>query len=112
MLKNWNLPCFVAKSVGLQFTLFYRKICFVAIYALFVWRKFVAKNVPCGEKMTNMMYEQQQQILGVQQKILDHLTQLKANMDQLKDGAAQSTSQEGQASAGQSHQSPPLPQVQ
>ena len=48
------------------------------------------------------MYEQQQQILGVQQKILDHLTQPKANLDQLKDGAAQSTSQEGQASAGQS----------
>ena len=29
-----------------------------AMYALFVWRKIVAKNVPCGEKMTNMMYVQ------------------------------------------------------
>ena len=37
-------------------TFSYYEICFVAIYALFVWRKIVAKNVPCGEKMTNMMY--------------------------------------------------------
>ena len=35
--------------------LFYHEICFAAIYALFVWRKIEAKNVPCGEKMTNMM---------------------------------------------------------
>ena len=31
-------------------------MCFVAIYALFVWRKIVAENVLCGEKITNMMY--------------------------------------------------------
>ena len=54
--KNWNLPRFVTKLVGLWFMLFYCEICFVAICAFFVWRKIEAKNVPCVEKMTNMMY--------------------------------------------------------
>ena len=57
-VKNLKFPCFVAKSVGQRFTLFYREICFVPIYALFVWRQLLAKNVQCGEKMTNMMYDE------------------------------------------------------
>ena len=39
----WNLRCFVAKSVLLQFTLFCRKTYFVAVYALSVWRQIKAK---------------------------------------------------------------------
>ena len=39
-----GLRCFTVKSVLL-------------IYSLFVWRKIEAKSVPCGEKMTNMMYD-------------------------------------------------------
>ena len=45
---NWW--CFVANSDFLRFTLFYIKICCVAIYALLL----LAKNCACGEKWTNM----------------------------------------------------------
>ena len=38
-----NLHCFVAKSDLLQFTLFCREICFVAIYALLCGEKFNQK---------------------------------------------------------------------
>ena len=38
-----KLSCFVAKSVLLQFTLFCREICFVAIYALLCGEKFNQK---------------------------------------------------------------------
>ena len=34
-----NLPCFVAKLFVLQYTLFCRETCFVAIYAVYAWRK-------------------------------------------------------------------------
>ena len=51
-----------AQSVGLRFTLLCGKICFVAIYVLFARKKIVARNVPCGDKMTNMMYGENQMI--------------------------------------------------
>ena len=35
--------CFLAKSVLLQFTLFCRETCFVAVYAFSVWRQCTAK---------------------------------------------------------------------
>ena len=46
----YNWWCFVANSDFLRFTLFYIKICCVAIYALLL----LAKNCACGEKWTNM----------------------------------------------------------
>ena len=57
--KNEIYPVLLQNHLHLhlRFSLFYREICFVAIYAFFVWRKIVAKNVPCGEKMTNIMYD-------------------------------------------------------
>ena len=42
--------CFVAQSVLSQFTLFFCEICFVSIYALFVWRKIELKIVVVEKK--------------------------------------------------------------
>ena len=42
--------CFLAKSVLLQFTLFCRETCFVAAYALSVWRQRTAKMLSVEKK--------------------------------------------------------------
>ena len=42
--------CFLAKSVLLQFTLFCRETCFVAVYALSVWRQRTAKMLSVEKK--------------------------------------------------------------
>ena len=35
-----------------------------------MWRKIVTKNVPCGEKMTNMMYDQESRPLNFEASLL------------------------------------------
>ena len=50
-----NLHCLVAKSDLLQFTLFGREICFVAIYALFR-KENLNQNLCLWRKITNIMY--------------------------------------------------------
>ena len=42
--------CFLAKSVLLQFTLFCCETCFVAVYALSVWRQITAKMLSVEKK--------------------------------------------------------------
>ena len=49
-LFSWNLPYFLVKSVLLQFTLFCRETCFVAIFALSVWRQPTAKMLSVEKK--------------------------------------------------------------
>ena len=44
-VKKFKFTLFFTKSVGLRFTLFYREICFVAIYVFFVWRKLLLFNL-------------------------------------------------------------------
>ena len=48
---KWNLRYFLVKSVLLQFTLFCRETCFVAIYALSVWRQQTAKMLSVEKKL-------------------------------------------------------------
>ena len=47
---GWYLCCFVAKSVQLQFTLFCCETCFLAIYALPMWRKIKPKILSVEKK--------------------------------------------------------------